>query len=179
LRIVVDRFAANRSQRRNWKQNANLRVVVQPPTITPQHLALYNAFHGDMKHRRGWDEQTIDAEEYFQSFVAGGGAFAREFLYFDGSRLVGVGLADVLTDALSSVYFYHMPEYRSQGLGVFSVLKQLEFAREHNLRHQYLGYWISACQSMAYKAQYRPHEVLVGSPDDSEEPVWQEPREAK
>jgi len=33
--------------------------------------------------------------------------------------------------------------------------------------YYYLGYWIAGCPAMAYKANYRPCEVLVGG-------VWQE-----
>ncbi len=105
-------------------------------------------------------------------FLIGDGGFAREFLYFDRDRLIGVALADVVSEALSSIYFFHDPEWRSRALGVFSILQQLQFARDHGLRRQYLGYWISECQSMSYKSQYRPHEILQHYPADEEEPTW-------
>src|SRR5256885_312365 len=87
-------------------------------------------------------------------------------------HLVGVGLADITPTALSSVYFFHDPAWRPQSPGVFSILQQLAYAQRHGLRYHYLGYWIAGCPSMAYKAQYRPHELLVGYPPDDVEPTW-------
>jgi arginine-tRNA-protein transferase len=78
---------------------------------------------------------------------------------------------DLLADSLS-LYFFHEPATRSSGLGVFSLLQELRFARERGLRHHYLGYWVAECQSMAYKAQYGPHEILQRFPADHEAPVW-------
>ncbi|MBS0262390.1 MAG: arginyltransferase [Planctomycetes bacterium] len=175
LRLNVAQFRPNRSQRRNLRDNAGLRVVIQPPTLTERHLEMYNAFHADMQIRRGWEGEGIDAAGYGESFLKGGGDWAREFLYYAGEELVGVGLADVVPAALSSVYFYHDPRYRSRGLGVFSVLTQWAYCQTHGLRHQYLGYWIAACPSMAYKSQYEPHELLAGAPSDAEEPAWYSP----
>jgi len=149
-----------------------MRVVVQAPTVTRDHMRIYRAYHEDMHYRRAWPRQTISEASYQETFLAGDNGFAREFLYFDGERLVGVGLADVVADALSSVYFFNDPDWRSQALGVFSVLQQLRFAQEQGLRYQYLGYWISECQSMSYKSRYRPHEILRSYPADDEEPTW-------
>jgi arginyl-tRNA--protein-N-Asp/Glu arginylyltransferase len=49
------------------------------------------------------------------------------------------------------------------------------YARQQSLRYHYLGYWVPNSPSMAYKAQYRPHELLVGYPADTEEPRWIKP----
>ena len=172
LRVNVDEFMPSRSQRRTLQHNSQIRVVVQSPTVTMEHLRLYNAYHEDMHRRRDWRRQTMTEESYEQTFLAGDNGFAREFLYLDEDRLVGVGLVDMVADALSSVYFFHDPRLRSKALGVFSILHELQFAKEQGLRYQYLGYWISECQSMSYKAQYRPHEILQQYPADDEEPTW-------
>jgi arginyl-tRNA--protein-N-Asp/Glu arginylyltransferase len=37
----------------------------------------------------------------------------------------------------------------------------------------YLGFRVDACPSLAYKASYRPQEVLSGLPEDDEEPLWE------
>jgi leucyl-tRNA---protein transferase len=37
----------------------------------------------------------------------------------------------------------------------------------------YLGYRVSACASLKYKAAFHPQEVLMGRPLDFEEPRWE------
>lgn len=175
LRVQVDRFQPSRSQRRALKRNSHIKVAVQSPTVTQRHLQLYNAYHEDMHHRKGWPHRPISADEYHQTFLAGDTGFAREFLYWDRGQLVGVALVDVVPDAISSVYFFHDPKWRSDGPGVFSILQQQRYAAERGLHYQYLGYFVSQCPSMAYKSRYRPHEILIGYPADQQAPVWSGP----
>ncbi len=70
--------------------------------------------------------------------------------------------------SLSSVYFYHDPEEHRRGLGTFGGLYEIESARALDIPHYYLGYWIAGCNTMQYKANFRPCEVL--HPDG----VWRE-----
>jgi len=133
---------------------------------------LFNDYHADMAARRGWSRSRTDPEDYENSFLIGVWPFAREFAYYRGRELVGVGLVDVVADAVSSVYFYHAPEWRSQAPGTFSILQELEYCRQTNRCHNYLGYWIAECGSMAYKANFRPHELLQEYVAPSTEPVW-------
>ena len=172
LRVPVETFQPNRSQRRALQANAGIEVVIQPPSVTAEHLRLFEAFHEDMADRRGWSDKNVGAGTYHSSFVAGANEFGRELLYYDEGRLIGVALADILPDALSCVYFYHDPLLRKRALGVFSVLRQIQLARELGLSRVYLGYWVAECQSLAYKSQYRPHELLDWNTRDAEQPVW-------
>ena len=92
--------------------------------------------------------------------------------YYRGERLIGVGLIDILPDGLSSVYFYHAPEWRPQAPGVFSLMCEFDFCRERGIPYLYLGYWIERCPSMAYKSGYGPHEVLENYVEEDESPEW-------
>jgi arginine-tRNA-protein transferase len=175
LRLPVCEFTPSRSQRRALRQNTQIQVVVQAPTVSAPHLQLFNAYHADMRRRKSWPFHLTDEDAYRRRFLRGEWAFAREFLYYAGDRLVGVGLADVTATALSSVYFFHDPAWRPRAPGVFSILRQAAYAREQGLRYHYLGYWVAGSPSMAYKAQYRPHELLLGYPADKEEPRWIKP----
>lgn len=172
IRVDVENFAPSHSQRRCRRRNAPVEVILEAPTVTAQHVALYNAWHADMSARRGWPLQQLTAEEYAESFLAGSWEFAREMRYLEAGRLVGVGLVDVVDEALSSVYFYHAPDWRPRGPGTFSALCEIDLCRRSGRRWCYLGYWIAECPSMAYKNRFRPHEILESYVAEHQEPVW-------
>jgi arginine-tRNA-protein transferase len=172
LRVVVDEFRPTRSQRRCLRRNEDIRLEVARPALTPAHLDLFDRYHADMHTRRGWPHRETTAHDYAASFLAGQFSFAYEFRYWDDETLVGVGLVDMTSHSGSSAYFYHDPSWRSQGPGVFSMLKELQVARQRGLRYHYLGYWIAECPSMAYKCHYSPHEILTHYVDDGQQPEW-------
>ena len=172
LRVDVEAFRPTKSQRKAWNKNADVRLEVANATVTAEHIRLYNAWHADMHVRSGWRNDRMDASTYAEVFLAGEWPFAREFRYYRGDRLIGVGLVDVLPEALSSVYFYHDPDWRPESPGTFTVLKEIEYARETGRPYLYLGYWIAECQSMAYKARFGPHEILDIYPSDRQPPSW-------
>lgn len=172
LRIDVEGFRPTRSQRKCRSRNTDIRIVLQKASVTVEHVRLYNAWHQDMTRRRGWSLQQISEEEYSNSFLIGEWAFAHEMLYLRGDVLIGVGLVDVVPQAVSSVYFYHDPAWRARGPGTYSVLSEIEYARETGRRHLYLGYAIRECPSMAYKFRFGPHELLAEYVADDRQPVW-------
>lgn len=173
LRVQLGEFRATKSQRRCETQNADLTLVIQRPSVTREHIELYNQFHHDMHTRRGWPFREMDEQQYVESFLEGQFPFAREFQYRLHGRLVGLGLVDVTPDVMSSIYFFHAPELRPRGLGTFSVLKEIADGRECHRRWLYLGYYIRECGSMSYKNRFRPHQILSSCVADSDRPDWQ------
>ena len=172
LRLDLDSFVPSRTMKRTWRKNQDLRVLLQPASISSSHLNLYGRYHGDMADRRGWTEKTISAGNYVQTFVEGKNDYGYELLYLEGDKLLAVALVDILPEAISAVYCYYDPELRSRGLGIFSVLMQIELARRRNIPHLYLGYWIESNASMRYKATYQPHELLQGRPSLDDKALW-------
>lgn len=172
LRVEVEAFRPNRSMRRAWQQNRDLEVVVQPPTMSREHLALYDRYHTDMSRRRSWPEKLAEPFDYYLTFVHGRQEFGQEILYRLGDRLVMVALVDLLPRALSAVYTFYDPALRKRSLGVYSVLRQIELAQARGLPHVYLGYWVEGNASMRYKGRYQPHEILAGRPEFNERPSW-------
>ena len=171
LRIDVKNFKPSRSQKRVARQKG-IRWIVRKPTVSYEHLKLYEKYHRFMQRHRNWDYYAVDAESYYDLYVKGYGSFGTEIQYYYEGNLIGIDLIDYLDDGISSNYFYYDPDYRHLSLGTYSLLKQIDFAKERELSWIYLGYYVRDCQSLNYKAHFKPYQILRNKPDTDEAPIW-------
>ncbi|MGE3473205.1 MAG: arginyltransferase [Vicinamibacterales bacterium] len=174
VRIVTKAFAASRSQRRARRNAARLVRLISTPVVDDERLDLYQRWHGHRERMRGWSENPLDAERYGFDFAFPHPS-VREVAFRDpaaGNRLVGLGLVDVVPDALSAIYFFWDPEYAPPSLGVAHIVTLVEDAVALQLPYVYLGYRVDACASLAYKGRYQPQEVLDERPRGTSAPVW-------
>ena len=172
IRVDVDRFRPNRSQRRNRKLNdGTVHLHIGRPEVTTDKLDLYDRYHAYQAEQKGWPAHAPkDAGEYYTSFVEHPFA-TEEWCYTIEDRLVGVGYVDRLPGGLSAIYFFYDPTERDRGLGVWNVLSIIDRARALGLPHAYLGYYVERSESMVYKADYVPNQLLC--PDGQ----WQDFRQ--
>lgn len=175
-RIPVATFRPSASQRRAVRQSMRLTCNVQSPQSDDERLNLYARWHQQREQTREWHASTMDAQQYALDFAFPHPA-VREVTFRDpgaGDRLVGLGIIDVVPDALSAVYFFWDPEYATPSLGTAHVVRLVDLAATLRLSSVYLGYKVDACQSLAYKRRFKPQETLIGWPAENESPVWQE-----
>jgi arginine-tRNA-protein transferase len=161
LRVPVATFRPDRSQRRALAANDGaVTLAIGPPSADPEKLDLYDRYHHYQRDSKGWPGHGPTNEiDYAESFV--GNPFpTEEWCYYLGDRLVGVGYVDALPEALSAIYFYYDPAERGRSLGTYNVLSIIRKAARRGLPHVYLGYYVEGCQSLEYKARFRPNEVL-------------------
>jgi arginine-tRNA-protein transferase len=100
--------------------------------------------------------------ETFETFLYDSPLPSVEFRYHVGGRLIGVSVVDGCPGGLSSVYMYFDPDFRLRSLGTFSVLWEIAHCRRAGLAYYHLGYYVAGSRTMAYKARFRPNEILVG-----------------
>ncbi len=167
LRVPVERFRPDRSQRRARKANeGEVELRVGAPAVSRAKLALYDRYHSFQTDAKGWPQRPArDRASYVDAFVQQPFP-VEEWCYYLGNRLVGVGYADVLpptlalpAGGLSAIYFYYEPDERQRSLGTWNVLCLIEEARRRRLPYVYLGYFVPGCRSLAYKARFRPNEA--------------------
>ncbi|HEY4697181.1 MAG TPA: arginyltransferase [Gallionella sp.] len=183
LRVPAKQFSANRSQRRAWKQHADLETTLHPLQDNAEHFDLYQRYQ-HARHKDGGMDN--DDRESYQNFLLQShiDSLLVEFrdpfdratsttpLVLSGVEGSGqaqdrqgvlrmVSVIDLLSDGLSSVYTFYEPDLPHARLGIYSVLWQIELCRKLDLDFVYLGYWIAHSRKMAYKTQYRPAQGLI------------------
>ncbi len=161
IRVDVDRFRPDRSQRRAWKANGGgIRLTIAEPTAGAAQLDLYRRYHAYQEESKQWpDRQGETLAEYRETFVDNPFP-VQEWRYYLEETLVGLGYVDDLPVGPSAITFIHDPQHRSRSLGTYNVLALIDRARSLGFPHVYLGYYIAGCPSMAYKARFTPNQTL-------------------
>ncbi len=157
LRVDVELHAPNRSQRRCLARNRDLAISVSRPRASDEKWELYRRYLST-RH----DGRMDGSREEFGDFLYRTPDTAIETCYREGGRLVAVGVADVEPRALSAVYCYYDPDDQARAPGIFNVLWLIDECRRRGAPWLYLGYWVQASRKMAYKADFRPHQVWAG-----------------
>ena len=166
VRVLVDDFRPNDSQRRALRANFDLVGALVAPKPTNEHFALFRAYL-DARHPEGGmadmssldfammvEDTHIDTQlvEYRVRRTPGDAA--------GSGPLYAVCLTDRLADGLSLVYSFYAPHHARRSLGAFVILDHIQKAKALGLPHVYLGYWVEGSKKMGYKAAYLPQERL-------------------
>jgi arginine-tRNA-protein transferase len=155
LRVDALRFRPNRAQRRCAKRNADVVARRGRPEATAEKHDVYRRYL-ESRH----DGQMSGSWEEFRDFLHEAPPFTREVVFRVGGRLLGAGIYDTGPEAISAVYFYFDPDLSSRSPGTLNVLWLVEECRRLGAGWLYLGYHVAGCPSMAYKAGFRPGQIL-------------------
>jgi len=159
IRVRSAEFLANRTQRKIMARNADLDVRAVPARATAEQFALFQHYQqsrhagGDMAAMGFYDYRAMVEDTPITTGIV-------EFRDATG-RLLGACLTDWLSDGLSAVYSFFAPEEDRRSLGAYAVMWLLAGAVRSGQPYVYLGYWVADSRKMAYKASYRPAEVLI------------------
>lgn len=157
VRIPVERFKPDRSQRRNLKQNSDLSATILPAEYRENHFAMYRRY---MAARHADGSMADPDPQQYNEFFGSSWCETRYVEFTAAGKPLAVSVMDVLSDGLSAVYTFFEPEENKRGLGVYAVLWLIEEAKRRGLPYIYLGYLIHGSPKMAYKARYRPLEAF-------------------
>jgi arginine-tRNA-protein transferase len=158
IRIRARDFAPNRTQKRVARANSDLLVQEMPPRATAEQYQIFQAYQqarhgdGDMASMSFYDYRAMVEDTPIETTLV-------EFRLPTGT-LVGACLTDRLGDGLSAVYSFFTTDMDERSLGTYAILWLIARTVELGLPNVYLGYWVEESRKMAYKAKFRPSEVL-------------------
>ena len=156
IRVPVNRFAPSKTQRRVLRRNSDLHLHVTSAVADHERFDLYR------RYCQSWHKHD-EAPTYldFERFLYDSPVESIDFSYRDAvGKLLAVGVCDVSSSALSSVYFYFDPDESKRSLGTLGAIREIEYAQQKKIPFYYLGYFVSGCDAMSYKASFRPFQKL-------------------
>lgn len=166
VRVLVDDFRPNDSQRRAMRANADLVGAFVAPKPSNEHFSLFRSYL-DARHPEGGmaDMSSLDfammvEDTHIDTQLAEYRLRRAPDQPAGSGQLYAVCLTDRLADGLSLVYSFYAPHHARRSLGAYVILDHIEKARALGLPHVYLGYWVEGSKKMGYKAAYLPQERL-------------------
>ena len=159
IRICAAQFQPDRTLRRIARANETIEGFEVPARATAEQFQLFQRYQqarhgeGDMATMSFYDYRAMVEDTPIETFIV-------EFRDPE-DHLLGACLTDRLSDGLSAVYSFYAPGGGRRSLGTFTILWLIERACELGLPYVYLGYWVPESRKMAYKARFRPSEVLA------------------
>jgi arginine-tRNA-protein transferase len=157
VRVPVQEFIPNRSQRRALLRHQNMTVVERPLAFREEHYQLYQNYQAARHSGGGMDQ---DSRDQYAHFLLQTHVDSRLIEFSENGQLRMISIIDVLTDGLSSVYTFYDPEISTASFGTYAIIWQIAQCQHLGLPYLYLGYWIRDSRKMTYKARYQPLEAL-------------------
>lgn len=158
VRVPVDEFKPNRSQRRNKSLNKDIVVNVKDAVFNDEHYDLYRKY---MKGRHAGGGMDNDEPDSYESLINASWSSSKLLEFRLDNKLMMVAVMDCFNDGISAVYTFFDPDCSNRGLGVLGVLSEIDYAKSINLDWLYLGYWNPKSNKMSYKSIYQPMEFLM------------------
>jgi arginyl-tRNA--protein-N-Asp/Glu arginylyltransferase len=149
LRIVLDRFHPSKNQRRVLRRNMDLSTRIKP-TVLNQELHKMFADH---------------AQRFTFNVPSSLGDFLGEqpnkipcrnvtIAVNAGEKLIAASFLDLGMVGVSSVYGIFDPTESRRSLGIFTMLKEIEYAKERGFRFYYPGYTSKEPSAYDYKKKF-------------------------
>lgn len=155
LRIRLDKFSFSKSQRRVLSRNADTTVEIRPIEITDESIALFE------RHKQRF---KVGVPDSLYDFLSGSPAQVPCQAYGVGVRLDGRLIAesyfDIGTRSVSALYAVFDPDLPRRSLGIFTMLKEIEFAVEQGKELYYQGYSYEGSSFYNYKKRFRGTEAF-------------------
>jgi leucyl-tRNA---protein transferase len=147
MRLDLENFTFKRSMRKILNRNDRLfRVEIGDPIFGGDRQALYQ------KHKsrfEGYIPGTL--RESLFGLEEDNIYNTREIAVYDGDRLIAISYFDLGANSMASIMGLFDPDYEKYSLGLYTMVKEVEFGIDHHLKFYYPGYVVPGYKKFDYK----------------------------
>jgi len=155
LRIRLAELALSKSQRRVLRRNADLEVSIAPYKITSETHDLFERH----KHRfKSGVPNTI--YDFIASDPESSPTELFEITVRDNGKLVAASFFDLAEHSVSAIYGCFDPVETTRSLGIFTMLKVMEYAGRLGFDFYYHGYAYEGSSFYDYKKHFAAIEAF-------------------
>ncbi len=155
LRTDLRNFRLSKSQRRVLRLNEDLNVEIDPIELDREAEDLFD------RHKTRFDHSVPDSLYNFLSRnPSSSPCEAKQVRVTKGDRLVAISYLDAGHEATSGIYAMFDPAESARSLGIFTLLKEIEYSIEQGKEFYYLGYCYEGESFYDYKKRFRGTEVF-------------------
>lgn len=155
LRIRLSEFSFSKSQRRVLKRNADLDVEIRPIELDDEIDAMFH------RHKQRFDHSIPDSLSNFLSHEpAVIPCEAKEIRVHRDGQILATSYFDLGAAASSGIYAIFEPSITDRGLGIFTMLKEIEYSIETGREFYYQGYCYAGNSFYDYKKRFRGTEAF-------------------
>ena len=149
LRIRLVDFKLSKSQRRVLRRNADLETVIEPTKITDEIHDLFE------RHKRRFKSGVPNSiYDFLSRDPAGVPTRGFEVTVRNHGKLLAASFFDVGSKSVSAIYASFDPDETLRSLGIFTMLKVIEFALRDGKEFYYHGYAYEGESYYDYKKRF-------------------------
>jgi arginyl-tRNA--protein-N-Asp/Glu arginylyltransferase len=155
LRVRLADLKLSKSQRRVLRKNHDLDVKIQPIVLTNETHDLFDRHKGRFK--RGVPATIND---FLSLDAANEPTEGLEITVRRDGVLLAASFFDLGNTSVSGVYGIFEPDETSRSLGIFTMLKEIEYATKKGKQFYYPGYAYDGESFYDYKKRFSATEVF-------------------
>jgi arginine-tRNA-protein transferase len=155
LRIRLADLTFSKSQRRVRRRNEDLEVTIGPIDIDSASHVLFDRHKSRFNH--GIPESIYN---FISRDPASSPCDAKEVRVTKNGELLAVSYFDVGGNSTSGIYAMFEPTTTDRSLGIFTMLKEIEYSIETGREFYYQGYAYQGPSFYDYKKRFRGTEAF-------------------
>ena len=154
LRVRVPDFKLSKSQRRVIRKNADLETTFRSIELTTETHNLV------ARHKQRFKFAVPGSiYDFLSNDPANTPCTAYEIRVTRNNELLAASFFDIGITSVSSIYGIFEPKELTRSLGIFTMLKEIEFAVEHGMNYYYPGYAYEGESFYDYKKRFSALET--------------------